>query len=130
MDCIFCKIVSGEIPSYTIYEDDIVKVFLDINPNVNGHMLIISKNHYTNLLDIPIDVLNHINLISKKMYKLLSSKLNVEGLTLVQNNECSQEVLHYHLHLIPRYKNDNIKEIFPKDNLKPVERIYNKLVQK
>ena len=71
MDCIFCKIIKGDIPSYTIYEDDIVKVFLDVNPMSPGHMLIIPKKHFDNLDDIDFDTLTHINEIDKKMHKLL-----------------------------------------------------------
>ena len=71
MDCIFCKIVNNEAPSYTIFEDEIVKVFMNINPASNGHLLIVPKKHYTNLVDIPLDTLNHINMISKNMYTLL-----------------------------------------------------------
>ena len=58
-DCIFCKIVNNEIKSSTIYEDDLVKVFLDVNPNTNGHMLIIPKKHYENVLEIPTEIVSH-----------------------------------------------------------------------
>ena len=71
MECIFCKIIKGEIPSYTIYEDDVVKVFLDVNPDNNGHTLIVPKKHYLDLYDIPLDVLSHINKVSKEIAKLL-----------------------------------------------------------
>jgi len=117
MNCIFCKIIKGEIPSYTLYEDDIVKVFLDVNPNSEGHTLIIPKEHYTDIEDIPLEVLNHINKISKNIYKLLKNKLKPDGLSLVQNNGSAQEVKHYHLHLIPRYIN--------KTNNKKIEEIFN-----
>ena len=103
---IFCKIIKGEIPSYTIYEDDIVKVFLDVNPNHNGHTLIVPKNHYENLFDIDEEVLNHILKISKKISSLLKEKLNYDGITLSQNNMYGQDVKHYHLHLIPKYKEE------------------------
>ena len=66
MDCIFCKIIDNEIPSYTLYEDDIVKVFLDINPNHPGHTLIIPKKHYDTFMDLPNELVTHINDISKK----------------------------------------------------------------
>lgn len=105
MNCIFCKIIKGEIPSYTFYEDDIVKVFLDVNPNEEGHTLIIPKKHYTNIEDIPLETLTHINKISKDIYQLLKTKLKPDGLSLVQNNGSIQEVKHYHLHLIPHYLN-------------------------
>ncbi len=126
MDCIFCKIIKGDIPSYTIYEDEIVKVILDINPVSNGHMLIIPKTHYVNLMDIDTSVLNHIMNTSKELYKKYKDKLNMDGLSITQNNDYGQEVKHYHLHLIPRYENDNIEFIKPK-NLDKVEDVYKKM---
>ena len=126
MDCIFCKIIKGEIPSYTIYEDEIVKVILDINPVSNGHMLIIPKTHYVNLMDIDDSVLSHIMNTSKDLYKKYKDKLNMDGLSITQNNDYGQEVKHYHLHLIPRYENDNIEFIKP-TNLDSVEDVYKKM---
>ncbi len=114
---IFCKIANNEIPSYTLYEDDIVKVFLDINPDVNGHTLIIPKKHFKDLFDIDEKTLIHIINKAKEIEKLLKEKLNIDGLTLVQNNGCVQEVKHFHLHLKPSYKN--------KEKLLSVEEIYN-----
>lgn len=107
MDCIFCKIINGGIPSYTIYEDDVVKVFLDVNPKVNGHTLIVPKKHYKDLFDIPDDILLHIIGVAKKMDKVFREKLGCEGLTLVQNNGLPQEVKHFHLHLMPQYSGKN-----------------------
>ena len=103
-NCIFCKIINNEIPSYTLYEDEMVKVFLDINPERPGHTLIIPKTHFVDINDISIETLNHISLISKKTTTLLKEKLNYDGLRLVQNNGVLEEVKHYHLHLIPVYK--------------------------
>lgn len=119
MDCIFCKIIKGEIPSYTIYEDEIVKVFLDIDPKENGHTLIIPKEHYQDLEDIHSDTLSHIFEVAKKIKKLLEEKLNIDGITLVQNNGLSQEVKHYHLHLVPNYSE--------KQEIISVEEIYKKI---
>ena len=104
MDCIFCKIINGEIPSYTLYEDNDVKVFLDVHPETNGHMLIISKKHFIALKDIPIETLTHVMEIAKKMEIIIMNELKADGLKLVQNNGFIQEVKHYHLHLIPVYK--------------------------
>lgn len=123
MDCIFCKIINNEIPSYTLYEDDLVKVFLDVSPNTNGHCLIIPKKHFTNLVDIDLETLNHINKISKEMYKILKEKLNCEGLTLIQNNDYGQEVKHYHLHLVPRYSHDLLNHNYNKELLKEISEI-------
>lgn len=118
MNCIFCKIVAGEIPSYTLYEDEVVKVFLDTNPDVDGHTLIIPKKHYQDLFDIDDDTLMHIMRVAKKIDKLLKDKLNTDGLTLVQNNGLKQEVKHFHLHLKPQYKEEKpvaqVEDIYKK----------------
>jgi len=114
---IFCKIVKGEIPSYTIYEDEIVKVFLDVNPNHNGHTLIVPKQHYENLFDIDEVVLNHILKVSKEIAILLKERLSYDGITLSQNNMYGQDVKHYHLHLIPKYKEEkklSVEEVYEK----------------
>ena len=110
MNCVFCKIINGEIPSYTIYEDEIVRVFLDIHPDSNGHMLIIPKEHILDLDSMDGKTLNHIMEITKKMKRLLEEKLNIDGLTLIQNNGAVQEVKHYHLHLKPYYINKQEKK--------------------
>lgn len=128
MDCIFCKINNKEIPSYTVYEDNVVRVMMDINPVTNGHLLIIPKAHFVNLTDMPVDVLAHIQSVAKDMFKLLEEKLNIDGLTLCQNNNYGQEVKHYHLHLIPRYKNDNLK-MTSDSNKDDVKEIYEKITK-
>lgn len=116
-NCIFCKIINNDIPSYTIYEDDVVKVFLDINPQVVGHMLIIPKKHYTNIDDIDINTLTHIMETAKKMHILLKEKLNIDGMCMAQNNGSIQEVKHYHLHIKPHYTENpslTVEEVFKK----------------
>lgn len=126
-DCLFCKIIDGSIPSYTVYEDDRVKVFLDINPNNDGHLLVIPKEHKANLYEMDDDTLIYmLNIIKEKLKLILSDKLNIDGLTISQNNDYGQEVKHYHLHLIPRYENDNIEFIKP-TNLDSVEDVYKKM---
>lgn len=126
-NCIFCKIIKGEIPSMTIYEDDIVKVFLDINPTTNGDTLIVPKKHIENMLDLDDKTLSHIHKISKDIYSVLKEKLNIDGLTIVQNNFYGQEIKHYHVHLIPRYKNDNVKQLSNKEILKEVKEVFNQI---
>ena len=125
-DCLFCKIIDGSIPSYTVYEDDKVKVFLDINPNNDGHLLVIPKEHKANLYEMDDDTLIYmLNIIREKLKPILSDKLNIDGLTISQNNDYGQEVKHFHIHVIPRYKNDK----FPlASNCSKVEDIYHKLV--
>lgn len=111
MDCIFCKIIKNEISSYNIYEDEIVKVFLDISPDSNGHMLIVPKKHIVDINDMDNKTFEHILIITKKMRKILEQKLNIDGLTLVQNNGLIQDVKHFHLHLKPYYKNNVLKDV-------------------
>lgn len=114
MNCVFCKIINGEIPSYTIYEDDIVKVFLDIHPDSNGHMLIVPKKHIVDITTMDSETFAHILEIVKKMKTLLEEKLRIAGLTLIQNNGLAQDVKHFHLHLKPCYNTKQTKKD-PKD---------------
>ena len=111
MDCIFCKIVNGEIPCYKVYEDDIVLAFLDINPSSNGHTLIIPKKHYKDITDIDNDTVSHIFDVARIIKKKLEDKLGIDGLTLIQNNGDVQEVKHFHLHLRPYYKNNKLESV-------------------
>lgn len=113
-DCLFCKIVSGEVSSYTIYEDEIVKVMLDAYPDSPGHTLIIPKKHFLDLDDIDILVLTHIMETAKKIKKLLESKLNADSIVLMQNNGEAEKIKHFHLHLIPKY---NSKINIDKENV-------------
>lgn len=129
-DCIFCKIINGELPSKTIYEDDLIKIIMNINPATNGHLLVLPKEHYVNLFDLDEKILNHsIKVIKEKIYKELKEKLNCEGMTLAQNNELGQEIKHYHIHIIPRYQNDNADFNYDKSKLDDLETIFNKLTK-
>ena len=121
MDCIFCKIVKGEIPSYKIYEDDMVMAFLDINPYSPGHTLIIPKKHTLDINSISLEEATHIFIKAKEIANLLTKKLKCDGFTLIQNNGFVQEVKHFHLHVIPKYKKN-----FEMD----VEKVYEKITQK
>lgn len=126
MDCIFCKIIKGEIPCLKIYEDDVVLAFLDINPDCDGHTLIIPKKHFKDLDDIDIDTLLKINLVAKKIKKLLEEKLHCDGISLLQNNGTIQEVKHYHLHLKPQYKDKiSLELVKHKDLIKDPNEVYN-----
>ncbi|MFA6752908.1 MAG: HIT domain-containing protein, partial [Bacilli bacterium] len=101
MNCIFCKINNGEIPSQILYEDDVVKVIMDANPTSNGHILIIPVKHYNDFLNIDDNTLIHIHKIAKLMKKYLFESLNPDGLALINNYGINQLIKHYHLHLIP-----------------------------
>lgn len=108
-DCIFCKIAAGEIPSATLYEDDDFRVILDLGPAAKGHALILPKEHYRNLYDIDDELAAKAMLLAKKMVKKMTGILECDGYNIVQNNEepAGQTVFHFHMHLIPRYKDDN-----------------------
>lgn len=108
MDCLFCKIINGEVPSYTIYEDDVVKVFLDVNPSSNGHSLVVPKKHCLDVNDVEPKVLTHIQKVVKDLIPKYQEKLHCEGMMLVQNNGYGQAIKHYHLHMIPRQENDGM----------------------
>ena len=126
-DCIFCKIIKGEIPSRTVYEDEIIKVIMNINPNTDGHLIIIPKKHYENLFDIDQSIINHsIDIIKEKLYPKLKADLKADGLTIAQNNYYGQEIKHYHLHLIPRYEGDGADFCYEKE-LTPLEEVAHKL---
>ena len=117
MDCIFCKIINGELPCYKVYEDDLIISFLDINPFGVGHTLVIPKEHTTDFNSIPTDTLNHLMNKSKDIANLLVNKLSADGYTLIQNNGCVQEVKHFHLHIIPKYDKEfsmDVKEAYEK----------------
>ena len=115
MDCIFCKIINGEMPTYKLYEDDKVIVIMDAYPNVDGHTLVIPKKHYDTLMDLPDDLIIHINTIAKKYAGIIMEKLNAKELTMLVNYGNSQKVKHYHLHLLPNFgmrAERNPKEVF------------------
>ena len=107
-NCIFCKIIAGEIPSHTLYEDEMFKVILDVGPATKGHALILPKNHYANLYELPEEDAAQAMKLAKKMMIKMTNKLNCDGFNIVQNNGevAGQTVFHFHMHLIPRYKND------------------------
>ena len=107
-NCIFCKIAAGEIPSKTLYDDDNFRVILDLNPATRGHGLILPKNHYANLYELPEEIAGEVMKLAKKMTQIMTDKLKCDGFNLVQNNgeQAGQTVFHFHMHLIPRYKDD------------------------
>ncbi len=109
-NCIFCKLSSGEIPSATLYEDEDFRVILDLSPASKGHALIIPKEHYRNLYDLPEEIAAKAIVLAKKMILKLTDILECDGYNVVQNNEevAGQSVFHFHMHLIPRYKDDQV----------------------
>ena len=118
--CIFCKIINKEIPSSIIYEDADVLAILDLAQTTLGHTLVMPKKHYANILEIPDDELAHLMSIVKMLAKRISDKLGAKGFNLLVNtNEVAgQTVMHLHVHIIPRYdENDTIKIEFTENKL-------------
>lgn len=105
-NCIFCKIAQHEIPGKIIYEDDLCLAFLDLSQATDGHTLVIPKNHYQNFLDVDPDVLSHMMKVAQKVAIQLQDKLQTKGFNIISNmNEVAgQTVKHFHIHIIPRYK--------------------------
>lgn len=124
-NCIFCKIVSGDIPCMKVYEDDVCLAYLDIDPDSDGHTLIIPKTHYKDIFDIPSDTLCHIYEVAKDIMKNLEKKLDCDGFTVLQNNGDIQEVKHYHLHIKPYYNDKkSIELVKHKEMIKDPKEVY------
>ena len=109
-NCIFCKIINGEIPCMKIYEDEYTLVFMDIAKDVDGHLLVIPKKHVTNMLDADEQTLHHVMDTVKKVADHCVAVCGYEGVTMLNaNNACAgQTVFHLHIHLIPRKTGDGI----------------------
>lgn len=130
MDCIFCKIAKGEIPSATLYEDEDFRVMLDIGPASLGHALILPKQHYANIYELPDELAAKVFVLAKKTARALQKGLHLEGLNVLQNNGtlAGQTVFHFHMHLIPRYQGDELGLSWKPGELKDEER--NALIEK
>ena len=109
--CIFCRIANGEIPSATLYEDDDMRVILDLGPASKGHALVIPKEHAPNLFELPDELAKKAIVTAKKVGKQLYDGLHCDGFNVVQNNGevAGQTVFHFHMHLIPRYIGDDVR---------------------
>jgi len=123
-NCIFCKIVKGEIPANKIYEDKDVIAFLDINPVTAGHTLVIPKKHYINTFDIPVDLLCKINKVAKELGTKFLKALDCDGINFINSSgkEAEQVIFHYHMHIVPRYKSESLNLWFHQVALKPTQK--------
>lgn len=122
-NCIFCKIANGEIPSRTVYEDEDFRVILDLNPATKGHALILPKNHFKNLYEIDDETAAKVLPLAKKMATTMTEKLGCDGFNIIQNNNevAGQTVFHFHMHLIPRYQDDNQNLVMQPNEMSPEE---------
>ena len=109
-DCIFCKIVAGEIPSFKLFEDEATLAFMDINPASEGHALVIPKEHAPDLYAVSDDALARTAVTAKRVAAALARTLNPDGLNIVQCNgaAAAQSVMHFHVHVLPRAKDDGL----------------------
>lgn len=123
-NCIFCKILNGEIPSTKLYEDEEFVIILDVGPASLGHALILPKEHYENIFEMPEELLKKSVSLAKVWGEKLVKALHADGLNLVQNNglAAGQTVYHYHLHLIPRYDQDMVGELWTPGTLSEEQR--------
>ena len=112
-NCIFCKIVQKDIPGKIIYEDDVCLAFLDLSQTTDGHTLVIPKEHYKNILEVNDETLTHLIVVTKKLANKIVKNLNANGVNILTNaNEIAgQTVMHFHIHIIPRYNQDDKIEI-------------------
>ena len=109
-DCVFCKIISGELPSNKIYENSEVLVFLDISPINLGHSLVVPKKHFDNIYETPAEILAHMITAAKIGSMAIKSKMKAEGINVTMNNDsvAGQIIFHSHMHIIPRFQNDGL----------------------
>ena len=109
-NCIFCKILAGEIPSTAVYEDDDFKAILDVNPAARGHVIILPKNHAANIYELPDEDASKIMIVAKKIATAIKKAYHCDGVNILQNNgeAAGQTVFHLHVHVIPRFKGDTV----------------------
>jgi histidine triad (HIT) family protein len=110
-DCVFCKIIKKEIPADFVYENDKIVAFLDIHPNNPGHTLVVPKEHHTDLLETPDEVLKDILCRTKKIAPAIMKAVGAEGFNSIFNTKpaAGQVIFHTHMHIIPRFKGDGLK---------------------
>lgn len=118
-DCIFCKLANGEIPTNALYEDDLVKVIFDLGPATRGHVLVIPKAHFDDVFSMDEATAAHVFTVAAKIAKALHEELGCDGMNILQNNGeiAGQTVFHFHMHIIPRYKDDAVSIKWPTGQL-------------
>ena len=102
-NCIFCKIISGEVPSKILYEDNDIMILLDAYPDTDGHALVIPKKHYEDIYDVDNEIFNKMITKAKEYAKIIMEKLNKKGVTFLINYGDAQAIKHLHLHILPDY---------------------------
>ena len=110
-ECLFCKIVKGELPSSKIYEDEDTLAFLDLFPVNKGHSLVIPKEHYETIFDVPANILAKVSSVMKNVADAVKNGVNADGISIAQSNgkDAGQVIPHIHFHIMPRFKDDGLK---------------------
>lgn len=132
--CVFCKIMNNEIPAYTLYENEYVKCFLDISQATIGHTLVVPKKHVQDVFSLDKVEAEEIMKATVKVSNILKEKLNVENINLLNNSGllAGQTVMHFHLHVLPRYGNDEIDfhQVEHEPDFEKLAKLYTKLIEK
>jgi histidine triad (HIT) family protein len=110
--CAFCKIIRAEVESYTVFEDELSLAFLDHRPLFPGHCLLVPKDHYETLVDLPVNLIPQIFINTKLLAHAVELGLKADGSFVAINNRISQSVPHLHIHIVPRRNKDGLKGFF------------------
>lgn len=111
-NCIFCKIIRGEIAGTIVYEDPQCMAFLDVKPLFHGHTLLVPKEHHQTLLDLPDDKIGHLFSTAKRLAGAVEQAMDAAGTFVAMNNKVSQSVPHLHVHVVPRRPKDGLRGFF------------------
>jgi hit-like protein involved in cell-cycle regulation len=130
-DCIFCKIANGEIPTNTIYEDDNFRVILDAAPANLGHCLVLPKTHSANIIEMKPELVGKGFMVAQKIAKAVQKATDCDGVNILQNNGevAGQTVFHFHIHIIPRLKSDDVEIGFGSFKIDDVASIKDKIIE-
>jgi histidine triad (HIT) family protein len=112
MDCLFCRIVSGEVEAAVVFEDEFCLAFLDHRPLFHGHCLLVPKAHYETLNDLPVELVRPVFENTQKLARAVETAMDAQGSFVAMNNRISQSVPHLHVHVVPRRKGDGLKGFF------------------
>jgi histidine triad (HIT) family protein len=131
-NCVFCAIAANEIPSFKVYEDDLVLAYLDINPFSKGHTLVIPKEHSSGLLDTSDETLAALVARVKKVASHLKATLPCDGFNILQNNgeAAGQTVMHIHFHIVPRYGKEEISFVSQKGDMDELKALADRIRMK
>ena len=127
VNCIFCKIANKEVESNIVYESNNIVAFLDVDPINEGHILVVPKEHYLDIEELPIKLLNEIMELSQRIVKALKDIYNPDGYSIMQNGGKFNEIGHFHLHIFPRYINDGFDWMCNENKIENSKEIANKI---